>query len=471
MVSNYGRNRRSSDPVHYITNRAIDYGKQFAYNTAKQLAFDAAAAATSKYLGSKMQIDNPPPRASNATPRSALSAGVPMNGGGVYRGPFKRKRMAKTKAKKMLKKKKRSRKVQKPPNIRALGIAVGKEEFGSVDDADTVYIVNPVISDELMINLLVQNLMKKLFKKGLDWACPSAQQEIQYTMGSGTTDPAGLVVTLYGGDSTGTDINYDVFQTYPLVNGDTIETVAQQFYASFYLYSSGNGTAAAQNTYEYYTLSLFAPLRAAGGSTDFNMLKATIDLREEMAYYTGQSTLKIQNRTLNQSGTTTTDVNDAKPLEGYIYDFKGLPNTVQESTGDFKTLSLTVQTKTFGAATLPNNFKEPPSSRLFTNCLRRNKVYLDPGVIKTLTGSFTGKMKLLPLLRRINYRGNASSIHSHTIYPSQMICLEEVINSTDANAVKIGFENSIKLAVCLVHKKKSVRTDVKYTATSITETT
>jgi len=128
-----------------------------------------------------------------------------------------------------------------------------------------------------------------------------------------------------------------------------------------------------------------------------------------------------------------------------------------------------LNTKTFGAAVVPNDFKEPPPTRIFANCRSKKRIRLDPGQIKEHTCAGSGSMQLKTFLKRLNAE-ESLSLTIHTMFLTQMYAFEELINSTDVNAVKVGLENTVNLSLTLATKKKKILTMPYYRAINIVET-
>lgn len=379
-------------------------------------------------------------------------------GSGVYKGRFVRR-------------KKRALKKKKPVEFNTFGMCQKIEEFGEVDDNDTVYVMTPCANDQKVLETLVASLIKKLLMMGIKWSAPSWDEEIVWQPGSGSLDPAGLFINMYGGRPDTTDGQYDVIRAYPLVNGDTIHSVMGQFINEFLAYSAGTLSIAGvpnANT-EIYSMVLGSGVRNSSNTGGVNQTLAVIYFDNETVHWKGTSRVKVQNRTNSVTGSGSVENNDAKPLEGFIYEFRGLPRLRVPGTGDFKNMNNGLNTKSFGAATVPNDFKEPPASKIFSNCVSRKKVHLDPGVIKEFTTYGEGSMALKPFLKKLIAEESAS-LTIHTMFKTSMLALEELINSTDVNAVKVGFENSVTCSVTSVTKKKKSVTVPRYRAINIVET-
>lgn len=283
----------------------------------------------------------------------------------------------------------------------------------------------------------------------------------------GVVNPSGLFVNLYGGRPDTTDGVYDVIKTYSLVDGDSINSVATQFYNEFAAYS--NNTLNSNPNTEIYSLVLGVNVRNSADTGTLAQTLATLYLDFETCHYRASSRLKIQNRTNSVTGGTTIEANDANPLEGYIYDFNGAPRLKQVGTGDFKTMPSEWCTKTFGASILPADFVEPPPASIFSNCKGRFRVHLDPGQVKEYTVYISGKMNVKKLLKRMA-SDVSGGLTIDSMWKSKMIALEELINSNDVNAVKLGFENRNSVEVCMKTSRRSTVTAPVYRAFNIIET-
>lgn len=445
-------------------------------STGKQAVIDALyTVALGESTSSRKRFHESTSSRGTMSADTGTQTGSLSGSNGVYKGKFTRKRgkrVRRVMKKKPSKKRRRSikKKKKRPVDFKHFGVQQTIEEFGTANDNDTVYIMTPCCNDSLVIKTLVMSLVKKLLAQGIRWYAPSVTEEIIWGPGAGTIDPASLFINLYGGDPAGTDAQYTVLQNYAFANNDTVETVANQFTAAFKAYSAGLGFSN-PNT-EMHSMVLGCSVRNAADTSFQNIVLSTLYMETEVVHWKGSSRVKIQNRTNSVTNSGLTDVNDSKPLEGYMYSLNGLPRLRVPSSGDFASISSDRNTKTWGAGTAPNDFKEPPPSSVFLNCRGRTRIRLDPGQIKEHSVYGSGSMDLLKFLKKINAQdsGTGAFLSTHTLFKTLLFGFEEVINSTDTNAVTIGFENSVNCSVTFTTKMKKTATIPLYNVVAITET-
>jgi len=351
------------------------------------------------------------------------------------------------------------------------GLAIAREEYGTVGDADCIYLMHSAIDSDTLILQTLHVFIKKLLKMGIRWDCPSVDEEINsgYT-GTVYNPDDGLVIALLGGNVATTDLNTTALATFTVADGATVASMAQNFLSFFRTYSSGSGFASDTNTVEPRQFILYY------NSTKYPTL-ATIELANEVVHFKGSSFLKMQNRSVAASSTAedqieSTDVVDSKPLTGYKYVFDGFPRTRVQSTGKFKNIGVNAQTKIFGATNLGSFFKEPPKPALFANIKSSKRIDVNPGECVTSYVSAKGHMLFLKLMKKLRDQISATgSINIYSPFVTGLVALEEYINTGDTNLNTAGFENQIKLSVSCVTQKKMLISQTAFSQAKIDQTT
>jgi len=94
--------------------------------------------------------------------------------------------------------------------------------------------------------------------------------------------------------------------------------------------------------------------------------------------------LKVQNRSLSATGSSSTDTVNNNPLQGKIYDFSTQPRTAIEYMRPIMIFDASTGILLSRAAQFNDiaNMKEPPSGRIFNNTKKTDKIVLQAGEIK-----------------------------------------------------------------------------------------
>lgn len=159
--------------------------------------------------------------------------------------------------------------------------------------------------------------------------------------------------------------------------------------------------------------------------------------------------LKLQNSTLNDSGTTAIDVNNPNPVKGKIFKLKGL-NPMLRDDVDYTAAELTftdtlcladdatynLNDGIYYPTVQPNGqFAVVPSHTHFRNCVGMSTVFMQPGDIKTmpLKFKFFGTLNdfYFGVMRR-NAQGNTGN-NRRSFGISYLFALEQVIRTGASN--------------------------------------
>jgi len=189
------------------------------------------------------------------------------------------------------------------------------------------------------------------------------------------------------------------------------------------------------------------------------------------------SSLVIQNRT---SGALATgdDIGDSdrvdnQPLKGYLYEFNGADPRFKV-TGPDNTLALNFAHETglslVRATTLLGALNEPPVPKLWSNCRKSVKVYLNPGDMKKTTIYHVYKGTLRTLFSKMVVRTYVTPNFSHGPGKAQLFGLEEKIRTDSANVININYEREIKVGCYLKRFKKHIPLTTELTNTNVNNT-
>jgi len=340
------------------------------------------------------------------------------------------------------------------------GFVNTSEITGTVSDVNCVYVGHSVMSGNEVIENIVYSLLRKLYKKGLQFNVTNIQEPLPSLGTGGYT----IRLTRELMDGTNTIQNFDYVpsatDTIQLIVGNLLSGIAPAGAFSVIMdvfkdYAAGN-TASVVNLYQPVKLQLLE-------SANFNVL-ARINLKEEVFHMTVSSQLKVQNRTLAaDSGADATDVSN-NPLMGKLYrlgtgcpitavDYTPLISSVPDFTG-----AITVASSSF----TKTGFYEPPHPKMFTNCTGSSTVRLEPGAIKVDKLYYSKSQNLLKFLTSFGYgigpAGAVATLNRQMKLKGKctLLALEDVINVNAAQSISVAYEINRKIGVYCTTMKPAV---------------
>jgi len=349
--------------------------------------------------------------------------------GASYQGKFKVKKYTK-----------------KSDPYRKFGFVHTSEVNGTVSDPNCIYLGHSAMSGTSMLALMCQALMRKLFKKGSGWDCPSIDTPIKGYEGFADGWRVILVMRQY---DTGVETTYsaDTSTTetiYTLV-GDPASGVTgtfANFFNFIYAYATSSSLA---------TTAVNVPVRLElygkdGNVTNFWRHCAGINLLNEVVHIRCKSEMKIQNRSLAATGNELTESVSNNPLVGRVYHFDtGAPRSNTEGVQFVETINdyngvVTTRAAQFTALTV---MREPPQASLFTNVTHSAKIRLEPGAIKNDSIVYTKSMNWLKFLDYWGFRvsNTAGSYKQIKIKgKSALFALEDLINVNSTQNIICAYE-------------------------------
>lgn len=328
------------------------------------------------------------------------------------------------------------------------------EVQGTTSDPDCLYVTHMAIDSFQMVELMILSLFRKLFQKaGYNISNIS---EILGSINIGNSQDWQIELTQYN-QLTGVE---SVLQSYTTVAADSLITIASQFNANFMLFSSGATTTpsigAAANDLRLYRLILY--------QQDYNVTlgkvhECAIQLEDEIVHYYGRSELKVQNRTKSASGSGDSEDVSNNPLVGRLYKFSGIPKCRNKANYPLISVPVNNGVQLCRAAEFTGNstMKEPPSPTIFSNCKGSSLIRLEPGQIKETHVKVKKSGSFLNLLQkmRLQYGVGTGFKASYSMFPSEIVSLEDVINVNSSELISLAYEANRVLGAYLVTKKKA----------------
>lgn len=340
------------------------------------------------------------------------------------------------------------------------GVLVVKEVAGEANDQDCVYVMNEAVNSRDVLFFSITAILRKLVEKaGL--------------RPQGVGDA--FIATPALSDGSANFSNYQVHLV--KINLQTGATTLTQFVGSstdtlaivsaFFLtdieeYSAGFGRSSDDNAripYKFILMSKDASL----ASVAIPMSEVLIDECHIEVY--GKSEMKIQNRTVAIGGSEDAENVRNNPVQGRVYGFNGIPRAKNSgkiiagtnvSPVFFERIDYPLAVQAWGGGDVTDTvWKEPPVPSTFWNCYASAGVRLDPGQIKSFFVTKTRTMPVMSLWKAIRLQVTAaSSISTYSIFPFQVIAMEDVINAGGTEQVTLGFEIQRTLGIRAWFKPK-----------------
>jgi len=338
------------------------------------------------------------------------------------------------------------------------GVVRTSEVCGIVADINCIYITHTAVDPYKVIEVAVQALVRKLFERQ-GYRIANIDTVLGHiALGDGKDWQVEL--TRYNGK---TGVESQAISPFVTVVGSTVRTVAAYFIPTFMLFSSGTttvaGAGAAANDERLFKFVLYGQ--------DFNVTRQPvfeneIRLEDEIMHVYGCSEIKIQNRTLAASGTTSTEDISNNPLVGRSYMFNTIPKMRDKTAYPLSSIPVANGVQLVRAAQMTGNttFNEPPLPQLFTNVQKCSKIRLEPGAIKSSKCSFMKSMSLLTFLERIKlqYGGppggsNDAYLGYQSMFPCEMFALEDLINVNPTQQINCAYEANQVIGVYCTSRK------------------
>lgn len=356
------------------------------------------------------------------------------------------------------------------------GIVSRHRAIGQGDDQDAVYIMNEAVAPYLALRYTLCAVLRKLFEK-TGWRITGIHDVI--AMGNA------------GNPSTYSTVDYKVHlevldqatgaitqTTYQMTTTSELITVANYFIGNFIDYCSGYNSASGSGSANNLKVPVRFFITFLIGES--NVLKSELHFTETLIDLYAESTVYVQNRTVSTTDASADASNVTNhPLHGTVYYFKGLPKArargqiinIPQAGGMAPSRTAGNQfgfepvdhgCKILGAASLyDEDFKYPPESNFWWNCVSSGKGTLDPGVIKHYNIKFRKSMRFLNFCKalRLQYTETANDFQTdYSMFPVQMIGMTSVINSAN-HEIDLGVEiNRVFAVKCTQKKGKYCRT-------------
>lgn len=301
------------------------------------------------------------------------------------------------------------------------------ETYGAVADPDLVYIGHSSWNAAAVINAIAGALLRKLFRVGcrLD---PQTTYEV-LSLASPDVSTGGFSINYEYRLAAGGESRVSA----PIPADSSIDTLINLVSSGVSLYNLLNSQLKDNNP------NILTKVRLYQGSH----LLYEMNMEKEVLHIAMSSHMVVQNRTKSVSGSTFTDTVDTQPLKGPVYEFTiGTPKIKAETPIRLNQMEnegiILARASQFGGSDV-TAYKEPPVKKLFQNCTKSAYVRLNPGALKSMTVGADLKGYFNNILYKLRY--NTQDTQTKQCFgKSQLVCLEEELNSGSANNITVHYE-------------------------------
>jgi len=336
------------------------------------------------------------------------------------------------------------------------GTVFRKELTGSIQDPDVLYICNSVMNAYDCCRQLTLTLIRHVLElanlrvSGLDDVintdiCITGSLNFLLVLGKKNVSSATTTTTSAS------------------INGATLNGLLSSFLNEFLNYSSGYDNVSGNgNTLNNVVLTGFTLICSGSAGDDYPV--ATINFSECTVDMFGSSELKVQNRSKSNTGSEDEMNVGNNPLQGKCYLFKGLPKvrTQSESFGGgqelslFETQPVTDGVKTLLGASFPAGMRDPVEPNAFRNCKKAGSFKLDAGHIHSFYVREKLKMNVLTFLKKMRIQYGTATLYntSYTMFKTQMIAYEDLINVNSTSQIALAFEVERTTGMKITSRKK-----------------
>jgi len=307
-----------------------------------------------------------------------------------------------------------------------------EENYGSVADPDCVYIGHSSYSSTCISRAVGLAVLRKLFRVGVKFDPTTIYEELPLIAADPNSGPAGFVIVYVLKDSDGTEnkVSHEIPNDYGLSN---LLTLNQN---GFVFLDNINEAMRNDNVNNLTKILLYTK------QGDNFRLHYQMDLAKEILSVAMSSHMVIQNRTKSASGANNTTEVDAQPLKGPVFEFSlGVPKLKAASPDSLNYMRpeglILVRANQLPGSD-PTAYREVPVKSAFQGVVKSGYTRLNPGALKSMTigCDVSGYYGNVLFKLRINQEGQIQRAYGK----SQMVVLEEELNSGSTNLITISYE-------------------------------
>ena len=374
-------------------------------------------------------------------------------------------------------KKKKSKKGTNITECKIKGFANTTEVTGAVNDPNCVYISTQSYSQVGLVEAAVAAIFRKLFQKACGWTAENYEERIPGYNGY-VNNSDGWRIEMYSVNrDAGTYSPYvytlGTTETMRTLVGDTaagLTASAAAIMNPIKLYSSGYGDSTnPTNILEPFKMRLFA---LDGNTGSYWHCVADLNLRNTVIHYASSVRLRLQNRTVADSGSSATTDITVNPIGGKIYDFSSAhPKSRVDGAFALDNMSPTLGVNVQRAASFPIGAqKTAPAKGIFSNCLNVKPIHMEPGQMATTYYKHDGKLGFLNFLTKLHVGTGTNTTIRTGIGYSQLISLEDDLNYDQVQKILVVYEMT-RTYGCWASTKKNKPAQVGYTQATVSNVT
>lgn len=325
------------------------------------------------------------------------------------------------------------------------GVWKVKEQFGTVNGSESVYIAANAFNITSFAYTLAMAMLRKVFRKIgheiTDWQAPLTL--------TGLGSAYSFTMRYEGDDGAISSFSYNTVSAETLItlayNTNIVPAIESYIQGSSQLILTTIDMAIIDN----YTTVTTPPILA-----ELPRHLVSLNLKNEKVHYHMSCGVTVQNRTKGAAeGGNAVDVVDSQPLKGYLYYFKkNTPHTkmLNYASGVYTEIWGPFERTTDSGIKLingnlaPGAMKDPPTPHFFSNCSKASYVKLEPGAMKKFYVENTYFKYYAELIRAATRFSGSAGSRRQNIADTMMIGLEEVLNSGSSNKITLQYEGENK---------------------------
>jgi hypothetical protein len=307
-----------------------------------------------------------------------------------------------------------------------------EETYGSVADPDTVYVGHSTYSRTCIARAIGLAVLRKLFRVGVKFNPTTIYEELPLISSIPDSGPDGFVIVYSLKDSDGTEFKV----AHDIPNDFSLGSILTHNQGGFVYLDNINSCLGSENPFVMEKVLLYMKNGVA------TRLVYDMDMKKEILSVAMSSHMVIQNRTKSASGANNTTEVDAQPLKGPVFEFSlGVPK-LKATTPDNLNYMLPEGIMLVRAGALPGSdptaYKEVPVKNAFQGVVKSGYTRLNPGALKSMTigSDCSGYYGNVLFKLRVNQQGVIQRAYGK----SQMVILEEELNSGSTNLITISYE-------------------------------
>jgi len=326
------------------------------------------------------------------------------------------------------------------------GVAI-EETYGTVTDADVVGVGHISWHMYAVMRAIAYSIFRKLFvKAGVIVQTP---YEVLRIINLNQSGPSGFKILWLLRDTDGTESTGN----YTIPVDATLESIygASGIINILTIMLSGTNPASLER------IMLMS---------NENQVVSQLIMRQQRIDITVNAHTVIQNRTKSSSGSIDASTVDVQPVKGPIFEFRGVPKTKEISPGSLNIVPFNgvfLFRKAQLAGSDPLAWSEPPVKQSFYNATKASYVRLAPGILKDMevSKSWSGPFDSVLKRWRVTFEGTLIGSCPGT---SQIVFLEEELNSGSTNLINISYETQHTVG-CVLSTVKAPNLQPYYAAT------